>query len=125
MSSRRCCRPACKEPAVYSLTYVYRDSTAVLGPLASFVEPHCYDLCSNHADRLTAPDELLDSALELGGEIAANPRPQLRMIKLLLTENAVETDLRMVQEREHRLIRECWRSSEHRRAVEAFLAKRG
>src|SRR5437660_2714407 len=77
------------------------------------------------ADRLTAPDELLDTALELGGEIAANPRPQLRMIKLLLTENAVETDLRLVQEREHRLIRECWRSSEHRRAVEAFLAKRG
>jgi enoyl-CoA hydratase/carnithine racemase len=77
------------------------------------------------ADRLTAPDELLDTALELGGEIAANPRPQLRMIKLLLTENALETDLRLVQEREHRLIRECWRSPEHHRAVEAFLAKRG
>jgi hypothetical protein len=27
----------------------------VLGPLAAFVEPHCYDLCSGHADRLTAP----------------------------------------------------------------------
>jgi hypothetical protein len=40
---------------VYTLTYVYRDSTAVLGPLASYVEPHCYDLCSAHADRLTAP----------------------------------------------------------------------
>ena len=38
-----------------SLTYVYRDSTAVLGPLAAYVEPHCYDLCSAHADRLTAP----------------------------------------------------------------------
>jgi uncharacterized protein DUF3499 len=37
------------------LTYVYRDSTAVLGPLATNVEPHCYDLCSAHADRLTAP----------------------------------------------------------------------
>src|SRR5436309_137928 len=76
------------------------------------------------ADRLAASGELLDAALELGAEIAANPRPQLRMIKLLLTENALETDLRLVQEREHRLIRECWRSSEHRRAVEAFLAKR-
>jgi hypothetical protein len=40
---------------VYTLTYVYRDSTAVLGPLAAYVEPHCYDLCSAHADRLTAP----------------------------------------------------------------------
>src|SRR5439155_5744649 len=53
--SRLCSRPACKQPALYTLTYVYRDSTAVLGPLASYVEPHCYDLCSGHAERLTAP----------------------------------------------------------------------
>jgi hypothetical protein len=41
--------------ALYTLTYVYRDSTAVLGPLAAYVEPHCYDLCASHADRLTVP----------------------------------------------------------------------
>jgi hypothetical protein len=52
---RRCSRPACKQKALYTLTYVYRDSTAVLGPLAAFVEPHCYDLCAAHAERLTAP----------------------------------------------------------------------
>ena len=40
---------------MYTLTYVYRDSTAVLGPLAAYVEPHCYDLCARHADRLTVP----------------------------------------------------------------------
>ena len=40
---------------MYTLTYVYRDSTAVLGPLATYVEPHCYDLCADHAGRLTAP----------------------------------------------------------------------
>jgi Protein of unknown function (DUF3499) len=40
---------------VATLTYVYADSTAVLGPLASFPEPHCYDLCSNHAEGLTVP----------------------------------------------------------------------
>jgi len=40
---------------VYTLTYVYRDSTAVLGPLAAYVEPHCYDLCEKHAGRLVAP----------------------------------------------------------------------
>jgi hypothetical protein len=34
---------------------VYRDSTAVLGPLATYGEPHCYDLCEKHAGRLTAP----------------------------------------------------------------------
>ncbi|HEV7934094.1 MAG TPA: DUF3499 domain-containing protein [Actinomadura sp.] len=52
---RTCSRTACKQPAVFTLTYVYRDSTAVLGPLATSVEPHCYDLCAEHAERLTAP----------------------------------------------------------------------
>ena len=55
MSSRCCSRTACKHPPVYTLTYVYRESTAVLGPLAAYVEPHCYDLCEKHAARLTAP----------------------------------------------------------------------
>ncbi|HEY7146695.1 MAG TPA: DUF3499 domain-containing protein [Streptosporangiaceae bacterium] len=55
MSSRRCSRPACKQTALYTLTYVYRDSTAVLGPLAAYQEPHSYDLCTLHADRLTVP----------------------------------------------------------------------
>jgi hypothetical protein len=34
---------------------VYADSTAVLGPLAHLAEPHSYDLCAEHAERLTAP----------------------------------------------------------------------
>jgi hypothetical protein len=34
---------------------VYSDSTAVLGPLATYAEPHSYDLCEGHAARLTAP----------------------------------------------------------------------
>ena len=55
MSSRCCSRTACKHPPVYTLTYVYRDSTAVLGPLAAYTEPHCYDLCEKHAARLVAP----------------------------------------------------------------------
>jgi hypothetical protein len=37
------------------LTYVYADSTAVLGPLAMLAEPHSYDLCDVHSERLTAP----------------------------------------------------------------------
>jgi hypothetical protein len=37
------------------LTYVYADSTAVVGPLATFAEPHSYDLCEQHARGLTAP----------------------------------------------------------------------
>ncbi|GAA4869687.1 DUF3499 domain-containing protein [Pseudonocardia benzenivorans] len=38
-----------------TLTYVYADSTAVVGPLATQAEPHSYDLCTAHAHRLTAP----------------------------------------------------------------------
>lgn len=38
-----------------TLTYVYAESTAVLGPLATYAEPHSYDLCATHADRLTVP----------------------------------------------------------------------
>jgi hypothetical protein len=52
---RRCTRTACGRPAVATLTYVYADSTAVLGPLATYAEPHTYDLCAQHSERLTAP----------------------------------------------------------------------
>lgn len=52
---RRCSRTACNRTAVATLTYVYADSTAVLGPLATYAEPHCYDLCEVHGERLTAP----------------------------------------------------------------------
>ena len=38
-----------------TLTYVYSDSTAVVGPLATVREPHSWDLCLGHASRITAP----------------------------------------------------------------------
>ena len=53
--SRRCSRTACGGSAIATLTYVYSDQTAVLGPLATYAEPHTYDLCADHAERLTAP----------------------------------------------------------------------
>lgn len=53
--ARRCSRAPCGRPAVNTLTYVYADSTAVLGPLATFAEPHAYDLCATHSERLSAP----------------------------------------------------------------------
>ncbi|MEU9971233.1 DUF3499 domain-containing protein [Streptomyces malaysiensis] len=69
---RRCSRTACGRPAVATLTYVYADSTAVLGPLATYAEPHCYDLCSEHSERLTAPRgwEVVRLAVDTGP-----PRP--------------------------------------------------
>jgi hypothetical protein len=52
---RRCCRPGCPHYAVATLTFVYSDSTAVVGPLATVSEPHSWDLCVAHAGRITAP----------------------------------------------------------------------
>ena len=52
---RGCSRTACPRAAVATLTYVYADRAAVVGPLAVNAEPHCYDLCAQHAERLTAP----------------------------------------------------------------------
>jgi len=53
--ARRCSRTACARHAVATLTYVYSDQTAVLGPLATYAEPHAYDLCDLHSERLSAP----------------------------------------------------------------------
>jgi hypothetical protein len=55
MTIRTCSRVACSREAVATLTYVYADSMAVLGPLSMRSEPHGYDLCANHAERLSAP----------------------------------------------------------------------
>ncbi|THV32063.1 DUF3499 domain-containing protein [Glycomyces paridis] len=54
-SDRRCSRNGCRQPAVATLTYIYSDSTAVVGPLSTAREPHSYDLCDAHARRLTVP----------------------------------------------------------------------
>ena len=55
MDARPCSKVACRNPAVSTLTYVYADSMAVLGPLSRSAEPHSYDLCARHAERLSVP----------------------------------------------------------------------
>ncbi len=53
--TRQCSKTGCRRSAVATLTYVYAEQTAVLGPLATYAEPHTYDLCAQHAEGLTAP----------------------------------------------------------------------
>ena len=53
---RACSRVSCRSIATMTLTYIYADSTAVLGPLATYAEPHAYDLCEFHARKLTVPN---------------------------------------------------------------------
>lgn len=53
---RTCSRASCRRMATMTLTYIYSESTAVVGPLATYSEPHAYDLCEIHAERLTVPN---------------------------------------------------------------------
>ena len=76
------------------------------------------------ADRIVPHDEVVEHGLALGREIGANPAPQLRMTKQLLTRNGSATDLSEIQRAETRLLRECWKTPEHKEAVRAFLEKR-
>jgi hypothetical protein len=52
---RVCSKLGCTASAAATLTYVYADSTAVLGPLALRHEPGSYDLCKLHSTNLSAP----------------------------------------------------------------------
>jgi Protein of unknown function (DUF3499) len=52
---RHCSRTGCSEAATVTLTYHYALAQVWLDGLAADRDPHAYDLCHRHADRLTAP----------------------------------------------------------------------
>lgn len=93
---------------------------ALSGDLWPAADAHAAGL----VDQVVDPDRLLEESLALAGRIAANPAPQLQWTKHLLTVNALEPDLRAVQERESEILRKCWTSPEHAEAVMAFQEKR-
>jgi hypothetical protein len=69
VSGRPCSKVACGSEAVATLTYDYADSLVVLGPLSGRHEPHSYDLCGRHAERLSIPQGwqiIRHSVLEAG-----------------------------------------------------------
>jgi len=107
--ARRCSRTACRRPAVATLTYVYGDQTAVLGPLATFAEPHAYDLCDEHSERLSAPRgwEVLrlapdpdalgpssDDLLALADAVREAARPQVEVVLGAVPDGAREVGRR-------------------------------
>lgn len=65
---RGCSRVGCRSVATMTLTYIYSESTAVVGPLATFSEPHAYDLCMLHGERLKVPYGWSVIKQELTGE---------------------------------------------------------
>ncbi len=63
-----------------TLTYVYSESTVVLGPLATYAEPHIYDMCAVHAERLTAPRGW--EVVRLSGDYSPAPPSQDDLLAL-------------------------------------------
>ena len=82
--TRGCSKTGCAAPAVATLTYAYADRAIVLGPLATYAEPHTYDLCRTHAERLTAPRGW--EVVRVGGEYS---EPALASDDLLALADAV------------------------------------
>jgi enoyl-CoA hydratase/carnithine racemase len=76
------------------------------------------------ADEVASPEALVDVAIERARSYGENPAPQLRWIKQLLTQNASETDPKVVQQREIAALNEAYATPEHKEAVAAFLEKR-
>jgi hypothetical protein len=52
---RLCARPGCSAPATASLSYEYGARRAWLDDLDDERNPHTYDLCAEHANRLVVP----------------------------------------------------------------------
>ncbi len=55
IGGRTCTRSGCRQVATRTLVFSYQDSQAILSPLATFSEPHSYDLCEVHSHRLSLP----------------------------------------------------------------------
>jgi len=75
-------------------------------------------------DRACPAGEVLATALAVAGDYAANPDPQLRMIKELLTSNGTGIDLDEVQRAELSALHRAYATPEHHEAVAAFMEKR-
>ena len=78
---------------------------------------------SNLVDFVVPENILLITALAKANEIGMNPNPQLKMVKELLSQNGCEVDLDVAQKRESKLLRECWKTREHKEAVQKFISK--
>lgn len=75
-------------------------------------------------DELVGDADLLDAAIARARSYGENAPPHLRWVKELLTMNAGEEDIRLVQRRELDALKLAYETPEHREAVAAFLEKR-
>jgi hypothetical protein len=54
--SRQCSRTGCAAPAHATLTYQYGRSLVWIDDLTAERDPHGYDLCRRHTERLSVPN---------------------------------------------------------------------
>lgn len=73
---------------------------------------------------IVAPEQLLPRSIELAASIAANPDPTVRMIKRMLMEDLLSTDLSTVRRRSIERFAASRTSPEHREGLLAFREKR-
>jgi hypothetical protein len=52
---RICTKSGCNARAVATLTYNYGEQVASITPLINVQEPHTYDLCLGHSEKLIVP----------------------------------------------------------------------
>ncbi len=69
-------------------------------------------------------DQLMDTAMEYAKMLAANPVPQMRWIKELITKNGSNPDYNEVMRLEGERLNNAFATPEHREAVAAFQEKR-
>jgi len=55
LTSRQCSRTGCAESAAVTLTYNYELQQVWIDVLLPERDPHVYDLCERHADRMSVP----------------------------------------------------------------------
>ncbi len=75
-------------------------------------------------DKVTEPENLVTEACSIAASMGENPQSAIRHIKHLISANASETNINLVQKRELEALNECYASEEHKEAIAAFLEKR-
>lgn len=73
---------------------------------------------------VVSDDELVDRAIALGNELAENPDSIMRRVKSLFSQNQLETNIGLVQQREGKALEWAMQTPEHAEAISAFLEKR-
>jgi enoyl-CoA hydratase len=73
---------------------------------------------------VTAPEALVDRAVEIGEQLSGQSAFAMTKIRQLIIQNANSTDMLAVQRAEGVALAAAYRSWEHKEAIDAFLTKR-